>query len=67
MDEKMLDDLGRDVAHKCHWDGLDIMTAFQAALTDANFHHEAEIVGFMMKSLMEAETDIQFEIKVKGE
>ena len=34
--------LGREVATELRWDGAAIMRVFAAALTDANFHDEAE-------------------------
>jgi hypothetical protein len=43
-------DQGRALASKCSWNGDDILKICQAALTDANFHHEAEIIGQMLEA-----------------
>lgn len=42
---------GSKLAGKYKWDGLGILQVCEAALTDANFHHEAEIIDQMIKAL----------------
>lgn len=46
-----LEEEGRKLAVKTSWDGYDILIIAQAALTDANFHHEAAIVSQMIEAL----------------
>jgi hypothetical protein len=40
--------LGIVVSHYCEWDGLRILSAFEKALDDANFHAEAHKVRDMI-------------------
>lgn len=42
---------GEFLAKKHRWDGLSILEVCEAALTDANFHHEAEIIALMIEAL----------------
>lgn len=46
-----LEDEGRALAAKCSWDGYEILAICQAALIDANFHREAEILGQMIDGI----------------
>lgn len=50
-DQFKYEDEGRELAKKHHWNGNEILAVCQAALTDANFHDEAEIVGQLLKAL----------------
>jgi hypothetical protein len=45
MNKQELEKLGRDISHKCKWAGDDILTVFQSALEDANFHSFNESVS----------------------
>ena len=49
--QEELEQLGREVSHKCSWDGCDIMTVAIEALTDANFHTESEILEWMAECI----------------
>lgn len=42
---------GQALASKCSWNGDDILKICQAALTDANFHREAEVIGKMIEAI----------------
>ena len=42
LNQQELEKLGRDISHKCKWDGQDIFIVLQSALEDANFHRERE-------------------------
>tara|TARA_Y100000114_G_scaffold121608_1_gene116808 strand:+ start:671 stop:853 length:183 start_codon:yes stop_codon:yes gene_type:complete len=42
LNQQELEKLGRDISHKCKWDGQDIFTVLELALEDANFHRERE-------------------------
>jgi len=42
---------GESLAKKHGWDGFAILQVCEAALTDANFHHEAEIIALMIEAL----------------
>jgi hypothetical protein len=44
LNQQELEKLGRDISHKCKWDGQDIFVVLQAALEDANFHKEREVL-----------------------
>ena len=44
MNRQELEKLGCDISHKCKWDGQDIFIVLQAALEDANFHKEREVL-----------------------
>lgn len=46
-----LSEEGQKLAVKHQWNGLDILRICEAALTDASFHHEAEIVDEMIRAL----------------
>tara|TARA_R100000353_G_scaffold131914_1_gene93572 strand:+ start:364 stop:618 length:255 start_codon:yes stop_codon:yes gene_type:complete len=45
LNQQELEKLGRDISHKCKWAGDDILTVFQSALEDANFHSFNRLVG----------------------
>jgi hypothetical protein len=52
MDEQeQLQAEGEKLAKKHGWEGLAILKVCEAALTDANFHHESEIIDQMIKAL----------------
>lgn len=42
---------GTLLAVKYKWNGDEILAVCQAALTDANFHREAEIIGQMLDAI----------------
>lgn len=42
--------LGIRIAHWSRWDGYKIMRVFRAALEDANYHTEAEIISEWIKA-----------------
>ncbi len=44
LNQQELEKLGRDISHKCQWVGEDIFVVLQAALEDANFHKEREVL-----------------------
>ena len=44
MNQQELEKLGRHIAYRCRWDGQDIFVVLQAALEDANFHKEREVL-----------------------
>ena len=44
MNKQELEKLGREISHKCQWVGEDIFIVLQAALEDANFHKEREVL-----------------------
>lgn len=58
-----LEETGRKLAVSQSWDGYNILVIAQAALTDANFHHEAEIIGQMIDGLDQL-ADPRFELTV---
>jgi phosphopantetheinyl transferase len=43
-DNTTAEEIGIDIARHFKWDGRQIMEAFLAALTDANFHTEAKAI-----------------------
>lgn len=49
-DEK-IQQAASDLARKFDWNGESILKVTEAALTDANFHHEAEIIHMMIDAL----------------
>lgn len=49
--QERIEKAGRDLARKFDWDGVAILKAAEEALTDANFHHEAEIIHVMIDAL----------------
>ena len=44
LPERMDEGLGIAISHYCKWDGSKILRIFAAALEDANYHTEAEII-----------------------
>lgn len=50
-DQDKIQEDGGKLASKYGWDGLTILQVSEAALTAANFHHEAEIIDQMIKAL----------------
>jgi hypothetical protein len=54
---------GLKLASSQGWDGFAILEICKAALTDANFHRESEILGEMIKALDEDE-DARFKLTV---
>ncbi len=44
MNQQELEKLGRHIAYRCRWVGEDIFVVLQAALEDANFHKEREVL-----------------------
>lgn len=55
--------LGIMISVWSEWDGLSILRVFMSALGDANFHHEAEIIGQMLEAEY-LEEQPEFELKV---
>lgn len=51
LEQEQIQEDGGKLASKYGWDGLSILEVCEAALTDANFHHEAEIIDQMIQAL----------------
>lgn len=51
LEQEQIQEDGGKLASKYGWDGLSILQICEAALTDANFHHEAEIIALMIEAL----------------
>lgn len=49
--EEKIQQAATDLARKFDWVGDSILKVAEAALTDANFHHEAEIIHMMIDAL----------------
>lgn len=64
MTTNELEALGVELSRKCKWNGMDILEAAIAALTDANFHTEADILNQMADILNNdnATHQIKFEL-----
>ena len=45
LSKEQLEKLGRDISYKCEWTGEDILTVFQSALEDANYHSFNKLVS----------------------
>jgi hypothetical protein len=67
MTDEQLEELGRKIASQCDWDGLAILHVFSEALTDANFHREAEIVEQIEKNIETTEATPHYELTIKNE
>ena len=46
-----LEKRGAELSRSCKWDGAEILAIAYHALTDANFHTEAEKVGALLEAL----------------
>lgn len=55
-----IENLGCGVSKELNYNGADILKAFEAALTDANFHNESEIVHMMRMALESDEGEVKF-------
>jgi len=53
LTKQELEKLGRDISHQCKWSGDDIITVFQSALEDANYHSFNELVSVMWRGYNE--------------
>lgn len=53
MNDQEIGQLGAKWAAECDWDGVDILTLAQEALTQANFHSEAAVIEQMIAALLE--------------
>ena len=45
LTKKELEKLGCDISKRCQWYGADILTVFQSALEDANYHSFNKLVS----------------------
>tara|TARA_R100001163_G_scaffold50787_1_gene38215 strand:+ start:337 stop:540 length:204 start_codon:yes stop_codon:yes gene_type:complete len=53
LTKEELEKLGREISQTCLWSGDDIITVFQSALEDANFHSFNELVSVMWRGYNE--------------
>jgi len=59
-DYRARQEMGRQIARKVEWDGQDIVTIFQAALEEANYHTFNAVVTAAWEMQLKAEKDIAF-------
>lgn len=60
-----IEEMGRKLASSLQWNGINIMMAFSEALTDANYHHEAEVIDKMIAALEATDGEAHFELTIK--
>jgi hypothetical protein len=51
LKERQVEGLGIAISQWSKWDGIKILHVFYSALSDANFHHEAEQVKKMIEEV----------------
>lgn len=64
MTEQEIFNLGRDLAEQTRWTGSTILEICAEALTEANFHHESEIVKQMAQAIEEMDDNPQFKLEI---
>lgn len=65
MDNQQLGQLGSDLATKLGWDGVQILQVAMEALTQANFHAEAEVLEQMVKFLEQTDETPVYRLEIK--
>lgn len=64
MNDSELERLGISIAQKCGWNGDKILKVCKAALTDANFHSESEIVEQMLEAVESSDDTPEYKLEV---
>lgn len=59
------DERGQDLANVLGWDGIAILEVAIAALQDANFHSEAEVLEQMVKFLEQTDETPVYRLEIK--
>lgn len=59
------DERGQELAAALGWDGISILETAIAALSDANFHAEAEILEKMANYLMQTDETPVYTLEIK--
>ena len=73
-DYRAVQEMGRQIARKVEWDGQSIVTIFQAALEDANYHTFSQAIEAVWELQLKAseqieeavEAELAYERNVRG-